>query len=175
METLPTAEPKIRPIVYRYGLIAGMLLIIYGLILQFTELYTSQAMGFIPVVLLAAVIVLAYRDYKGLNAGFMSYGQGLGIGAMIGLLAGVMSGLFTYAYIKFVDDTMMTRMAEIQQQAMEEKGMSEEQIQQAVKMAERFSSPEMILLFTPLWNLFVGFILALIIAAAMRNPRPEFE
>jgi hypothetical protein len=70
-----TTPPKIMPIALRYGLIAGALVVIYSLILQFTELYMSKVLSYVNYAFVIVAIVLAYREFKSQNQGFMSYTQ----------------------------------------------------------------------------------------------------
>lgn len=58
---------------------------------------------------------------------------------------------------------------------MESKGMSDEQIEQATSMTEKFTSPEMMLVMGFIGAIILGFILSLVIAAIMKRNRPEFE
>jgi hypothetical protein len=68
----------------------------------------------------------------------------------------------------------MKQAMDIQRQKMEEQGMDDAQIDQAMAMAEKFSGPGMILVSSIFFMLFVGFILSLIISAVMKNERNEF-
>ena len=58
---------------------------------------------------------------------------------------------------------------------MEEKGMDDAQIDQAMAMVEKFSGGALSTVFAVLGALLIGFILSLIISAITKNPRPEFE
>ena len=168
-------EPKKMPIALRYGLMAGLLIIIYSLILQFADMQMSK-IGMFSYVFLLLSIILAYRDYKRQNQGFMSYGQGLGVGTLVALVAGVLSGVFTYINLKFIDTGLMDRAMEMQRAQLEEAGtMSDEEIEMAMQMGAKFSTPEMAFISAILGIIVIGFLMSLVIAAAMRNPRPEFE
>ena len=39
----------------------------------------------------------------------MSYGQGVGIGFWIGLVSAVIGNVFTYIYVKFIDDGFIAK------------------------------------------------------------------
>jgi hypothetical protein len=86
-----------------------------------------------------------------------------------------MGGLFSYIYIKFVDSTMMTKIIEMQRLELEKRNMSDEEIEQAIEMSSSFTTPEMILVMSIIGFFFTGFLISLVVAAAMRNARPEFE
>lgn len=80
---------------------------------------------------------------------------------------------FSAFYVAFIDDSSVKKSLEIQRQAMEQRGMDDAQIDQAIAMAQKFSGPGSIFLFGTIATLFVGFILSLIIAAIMRKDRMD--
>ena len=53
--------------------------------------------------------------------------------------------------------------------------MSDEQIDQAVGMMQKFSSGGWMVLFGVLGSLLVGFLIALVVSAVTKNSKPEFE
>ena len=173
---METTQPKISAIALRYGLIAGLLVIIYALILQFTDLYMSKALSYVNYLFVLIAIILAYREFKSQDQGHMTYAQGLGLGTLTAGIAGVLSGIFSYIYIKFIDDSMLGKIAEMQREELEKSsGMSDEEIERALEMSASFTTPEMIMVFSIIGFVFFGFLISLVVAAAMRNPRPEFE
>ena len=95
----------------RYGLITGLVLIVFGLILQMTGLATNTWISSISYVILIIAIVLAHNAFKEGGDGFMSIGQGIGIGTLASVVAGTLSSIFSYIYIKFIDDSTDKRQA----------------------------------------------------------------
>ena len=173
---METTQPKISSIALRYGLIAGLLVIIYALILQFTDLYMSKTLSYVNYLFVLGAIIMAYRDFKSQNQGFMTYGQGLGLGTLTAGITGVLSGIFSYIYIKFIDDTMLGKIADMQREELDKNAsMTEEEIEKAIEMSASFTTPEMIMVFSIIGFVFFGFLMSLVVAAAMRNARPEFE
>lgn len=173
-----TATPSTARIALKYGLFIGLGLIIYYLISQLAGLAANTTAGMIGTVISAVIlivgIVYAIKDFKSQNNGFMSYGQGLGLGALASAVAGLISGIFSSIYVSFIDDSSMKQAMDMQRQKMEEQGMDDAQIDQAMAIAEQFSGPGMILVISMLSMLFIGFILSLIISAVMKNERSEF-
>lgn len=159
----------------RYGLITGFLTIIYTLILYVTELNTNTGLSWLGMLIPVIGIVLAYNAFKKENGGFMSYGQGLGIGTLLATISGLLGAIFNYVYTNFIDTNVMARMREAQVVEMEKKGLSDEQIEQALGMADNFTSPIMLLIIGVLGGAFIGFLISLIVSAIMKNNRPEFE
>lgn len=163
-----------RSVGIRYGLIFGVISIFYFVIFAVADLDMSQGVGRWGTTVIAIVVVfLAHKFYKENGDGFMSYGQGIGIGFWTGLTASVVSSIFTYIYIKFIDDGFITKIREKAIEDMEAQGQSEEQIDMAMKFVEMFTNPEAMLFF----GLFIGIltvvIIALIITIFTQKPKPE--
>ena len=158
----------------RYGLITGFITVIYSLILFLANQNTNSYLGWISYIILIGGIVLAYKEFKRENE-FMSYGQGLGIGTLIGAVTGLLSGIFLYVYVQFVDTGFLDKIRETQIIEMEKRNLSDEQIEQALAMSANFTGPGMMLVMAVLGSIVLAFLCSLVIAAIMRNSRPEFE
>ncbi|WP_207436369.1 DUF4199 domain-containing protein [Sabulibacter ruber] len=159
----------------RYGIITGFISVLYSLILFITDLNTNPVLSNLSLLILLGGIIMAYVYFKKENMGFMSYGQGLGIGTLLSAISGLLSGIFVYIYVEFIDTGLVERMRNIQIEKMEEQGLSDEQIEQAMAMAEKFTGPLMMLVVTIIASAFFGFVFSLIVAAIMKRNRPEFE
>ncbi len=120
-------------------------------------------------------IILAHKHFKHQNQGFMSYGQGLAIGAITSAVSGVIGGVFTFIYFTFIDPGYMARVMELTRSRMEEKGMPDAQIDQAMALTEKFATGPISMVFAILGGLLMGFLVSLVISAFTKNSRPEFE
>lgn len=157
----------------KFGLLTGLGLIIYSMIIQLAGLSNNQTVSILGTVVtigIAAVgIIYAIREFKSQNEGYISYGQGLGLGTLLSAVAGLISGIVMYLYLKFVDSSSLKEAIDKQREAMELQGASDEQIE----MSAKFVTPELVFVFSILGMLFFGFILSLIIAAIMKKERTE--
>jgi hypothetical protein len=158
----------------KYGIYLALVSILYTLILQILGLAAKQALGYVGIIFVIIALVLAHRDYKRSNE-YMSYGQGLGISMIIVAISSVLSSIFSYIYIKFVDDSMLEVIREQSMIQLEERGMSDAQIEQAMEMQANFTTPEMILVFGILGGIFFGFIVSLIVTAITKKTPPAME
>ena len=159
----------------RYGLIVGLVCVIYSLMLMLTDNSMNRWLSSISYLFIIVGMVMAFKYFKAHNSGFMSYGQGLGIGTLMSLIAGLLTSVVMYVYVKFIDDSILAKTMEMQRIEMENRGMSEAEIDQAMEMASKFAGPEMILIGGTVGFVFIGFIIALIVSAIMKHTRPEFE
>ncbi|MEQ8413579.1 MAG: DUF4199 domain-containing protein [Imperialibacter sp.] len=159
----------------QYGVIAGVVMIIYGLVLQLTGLVFESWASWINYIFLAVIIFLAHKKFKEDGDGFLSFGQGLGVGFWISLVGGVISSVFSFIYITFVDPSFIETMMEKARYDMEEQGMADAQIDQAMAMTENFLNPGMMFVFGIVGVLFFGFILSLIVSAITKKTDPQLE
>jgi hypothetical protein len=164
-------------IALKYGLYLGLVLIILSMIIEFMNLdmKTQQNLGYINYVGALVAIILAHKAFKENGDGFMTIGQGLGIGTLVSLISGAILAVFTYVYIKFVDDSILTKIKDMQIEEMEKRGMSDAEIEQAMKVAGIFMSAEMMIVWIILGMVFIGFILSLIVSLFTKKVNPNFE
>jgi hypothetical protein len=160
----------------RYGLLTGLVSIIISFGIYALQLESNTAVRFLTMAVLVVGIILAMRSFKEQNAGFMNYGQGLGVGMTVSGVVGLLSAAFMYVYTNFVDPEMMTRVMDKARAEMEAKGtMTDAQIDQAMAMSSKFTTGPFMLVFAIVGTLILGLIISLIAAAFVKNPKPEFE
>src|SRR5690606_8621772 len=107
--------------------------------------------------------------------GYMSYGQGLGLGVYVAGLAGIISSIFLYLYLTLIDNSMIAIIMEKTRRDMEASGRGDDEIEQALSMTEKMMTPEMIVIFAILGSLLMGLVFSLIISAFTKNSNPEAE
>jgi hypothetical protein len=162
-----------RSVGIRYGLFGGVAGIVLFLALTLSGLMAGGSWNWIGYVITAVLIFLAHKNYKESGDGFMSYGQGIGIAFWYGLISSLVSSVFMYIYIKFVDDTFMQSIMDVQMAKMEEQGMSDDQIEQAMKFSSMFMNPESMLLFGLIGGIVGAIIIALIVTIFTQKKSAE--
>ena len=160
---------------WNWGLYFGLVMIVRGRVMQLGVLVCTQCLCFVSYLFLIAGIVLAHKEFKTNGDGFMAYSQGLGIGTLLSVVSGAISAVFSYIYVKFIDDSMLTIVKDLQVEKMEEQGLSDAQIEQTMEIAGKFIVPEVMLPLALLSMVFVGFILSLIVSAFTKNVNPQAE
>lgn len=156
------------------GVITGIIMIVYSLLMYITESKALQSASFLfSLISLIIGIYLTHKAYKDENGGFMTYSQGLGLGSVLGIVSGVLGGIFAFIYLTFVDTEYMGRQMDATRIQLEEQGMSDAQIDQAMGFTEMLSSPGLLIVISILGSLFMAFILSLIISAFTKNNHPE--
>ncbi|MDX5436434.1 MAG: DUF4199 domain-containing protein [Pontibacter sp.] len=168
-------EPSVSSVALKYGFVFALIGVVFTLILMVSGLAENRWLSSIAYLILIAGIVIAMKNYKEQNHGYMSYGQGLGIGSLVSAVFGFLSGLSSWLYMEFVDPNYMGRIMEKQREEMIRQGLTDEQIDAGMAMAENFQGPFTLILGATIVTVIIGFLLSLIISAVMKNSRPEFE
>ena len=173
-ENASTESITTRSVGIRYGMIFGVISIVYFLIFTLAELDMSQGIGRWGTTLISLVVVfLAHKYYKDNSDGFMSYGQGVGIGFWTGLIASAVSSIFTYIYIKFIDEGFITTIREKAIEEMQAKGQSDDQIEMAMKFVNVMTSAESLLILGLVFGVLTLVVVSLLISIVTQKPRPE--
>jgi hypothetical protein len=173
-ENVAAPAVTVRSVGIRYGVINGVISVVYFLVLTMADIDMSKGFGrwggmIVPIVL----VVLSHKYFKENGDGFMSFGQGIGIGFWLGLIASIISSVFTYIYAKFIDPTFISNIREKAAQDMEAQGQSQEQIDTAMKFVEMFTSAEALLIMGIVFGVLMIVIIALIISIFTQKARPE--
>lgn len=159
----------------RYGLLTGLVSIIisFGI---FAAQIEDSPIKYISYLVLIGGLVMAMRYYKASNLGFMSYGEGLGIGMMVSAVVGVLSAIFTYVYMNIIDPDAVARMTEKVRAGMEEGGkLTDDQIDQSMAMAGKFMNGPFMVVAVVISSVLVGLVFSLVISAFIKHTKPEFE
>jgi len=161
-----------------YGIFIGISGIILSLLNysfgnMFKQHWSVQVGNFIFLVLF---IVLGIKTFRDANAGLLKFGQAVKIGLGISLIGALIGVLFLFVFIYVIEPDFMTKMADFQQQTMYEKypDMPEEQLEQALKISKKFTTPTALALVTILWSLFLGLIISLISGLILKKEETNF-
>ena len=171
---------SMRPAVVRYGLIGGLAYIIVLLITQLTGLSepgntAGGVIGFLlNTAIMAGIAIYSIRQYRdeGLH-GHIAFGKALQCAFLAILLAGVISSVFAFVYYSVIDTSYLTEQLEAAQRTLQDRNMSEEQIEAAMNIQRSVMTPGGILVIGVFFNALVGIIVSLIVAAVMKRPAPQ--
>ena len=103
----------------------------------------------------------------------MSYGQGIGISFWMGLISTIIYMPIFYIYIKFIDSGFVEMIKNKQIEELQNKGMSDEQIDQAMSFAGAFMSPEAMLIMGTIGAIIFILICGLIITIFTQKPNTQ--
>ena len=165
----------IKQLSMKWGVILALISFVYFMVLNMAGLAGDNTYSWIGSIFTIIVFVMAHKSFKEDGNGFMSFGEGFKIGALISVISSIISSILTYVYVKFIDGSMLDLIREKAITDMEDQGMGEEQIDQAMGFAEMFMSAEAILFMGIFMGIIFGMILALIVTAFTKNADPSLE
>lgn len=164
-------QPKIGKFSLNYGLILGLIGVVFGIMLYSMDAHTTQDTSntVINIVLTVAVIIWGIYAFRKANGGFLTLGQAVKLGIGIALVAGVISVLYTIIMANIIDPDFAVKIAETQKAAAEAAGqMTSEQIQQQYDGTVNYFwiSYPFLLIFSIIFGLIVGLVGGLILKKA---------
>lgn len=171
MEQQATEEkPTVMSTSLRYGMFMSIIGIAFTVILIAvgSNPFDRSWMNWIPTLISVAIVVLAHQYFKEKGDGYMTYGQGLGIGFLSIFMSVLLGALFSFVYINFIDPGVMDEVWQKAQQQMEEQGQNEEAIEMGLKWGK--------MLFWPMYLLggaFMALIIGLIVSIFTQKKNPE--
>ncbi|MBK6977859.1 MAG: DUF4199 domain-containing protein [Cytophagaceae bacterium] len=163
-------------IALKWGLIYGIVSIVVALVSYNTDLWKNWIVSLlVTVILFFGVMYFSLSEYKSLNGGFMTFGQGFGLGMLTIFTGGLISIIFDFSYKKYIDPNLIDMQLEMTREQYESMGMSEEQIEMALEKAQSYMSSGMAVLFGMISILVIGLIVSLIMSAVLKKDKPVFS
>lgn len=161
MEQKSTFSPAMQ-----FGLLTGLVLIVYTLILFLVGVGEKSPLQFISYVLLIGMIFWGMVNIRDRQLdGVMSYGKAFSTGFWIVLFASILVGIFTFFYLKYIDPGFMANhLAEVRMKMEARPGITQAQVEQGMKMARTFSSPIISSVMALVWEVIIGTVFSLLIA-----------
>jgi hypothetical protein len=133
MEETTTPSADKRAVGIKFGLISTVVGIVFflGVVFAGQNPYVIKWGWAFTLTTTIVLVVLAHREYKSENDGFMTYGEGVGIGLWFTIVAVAVGTLFNYIYVTFIDPNIMTEFYENQYEQLQQQGSSDDQIEVA--------------------------------------------
>ena len=170
-----TEQITVKQVAIKWGLMLGIISIVLFLGIYFGGLLGESWPSWISALFSATIIFLAQKEFKDQGDGYMSYGQGLGIGTLTAVISSGVSSVFAYVYMKFINLDYTTELIDITRYGMEDQGQSDEQIEVAMGFVEKMMTPEIMFGMGLFMGIFFGFIISLIVSAITKNNNPSLE
>lgn len=156
----------------KYGLIFGIVSIIYNTMLYVTGQVSNSWATWLIFVISIVGMVLAMKAFRDENGGFMSYGQGLGIGTTLAVVSSFISTTYSLIYTQFIDTTINQQVLDKARTDMENSGMEDAQIDQMMAFSEKMMSPGLSFSISIVAAAIFGFIISLVVSAIMKKEKP---
>ena len=159
---------NINPLWLRYGIIYGLVSIVFSLVNYYVVSMGLSTMSIISFIIMIVILVIVGRAQRQENNDILPYGEALKTTFLTGLVGVVISTLFTIILVNLIDPSLVEKLTEMGMDAarsmMEAVGMPEDKLAEAMEKAEE----ESVNGFTPtrqLLGIFQSSIFVLIVAA----------
>jgi hypothetical protein len=163
-------KPSLLRSTLNYGVMLGLALVIYSILLWMFNATFNQGLSYISYVIMIGGIVLATRAYRDQEqGGYISYGRSLGVGTLTVLFASVITSVYTYLLFSVIDPGLLDRLMIMREEAFYESGLADDQIDMALQMTERFARPGIMAISGFFGGVFVGFIISLITSIFLKK------
>jgi len=167
--------PTTKSVAKKWGIINGLISIAFFIIIDVTGQAGNQALSWVGYVIFGVIVFLAHKEFKSEGDGYMSYGQGLGIGTLAMVFSSLISSVFFFIYVSFVSTSFIEAIKENQIISMQEDGMSDAEIDQAMGFTEFFMTPVAMTVMGFIFAIFFGFIVSLLVSIFTKNQAPELR
>jgi hypothetical protein len=163
-------QQKKGPYALRYGFIAALLGIIYSLFLFFIGQDLNRTLSSLGLIIAIVLVVVAMKSFKKDNYNRLTGRQGFGLGLLFFLVFAVLSTAFFFLYIELINPDFQAQMMDIQEERLENRGYSDEMIEQQMKYVALFMKPAILSVVSVLQIMFAGLIVSGIAALVLRSP-----
>jgi vacuolar-type H+-ATPase subunit I/STV1 len=156
-----------------YGLYIGIIATLYSVVLYVVG--QTQNKGLLSVMYLFYIvgIVLAQINYRNRDLnGNISYGQAVGFGTAVMLFGGIISALYTLIIFK-IDPGLIEQIKTIQEEALLQKGLSEDQIEAAMSITSKMLTPGIMAISGLFGAVIIGTIISLITSIFVKKQPSE--
>lgn len=169
-------KAEAKKFVLNYGILLGILSVIMGVVMYVTNAYLSPSFIYtiIGFLILIVVIAMAIKAYKAENGGFLGLGEALKVGIGVAVVGGIIASIWSFVLMNYIEPDFMSQMMDLQREQMAETNpnMTEAQMDAAMEMGAKFSSPWLAIAISLIGNLFFGLIISLVAGLIMKKENP---
>lgn len=165
--------PTTKSVAKKWGIISGLTAVVFFLIIDLAGLAGNQSVSWLWYLVFIVLVVMGHKEFKSEGDGYMSYGQGLGIGTLTGVFSALISNIFFFIYVSFISSGFIEVIKEKQIMDMQDRGMSDAEIEQAMGFSEFFMTPVAMSIMGFVFTVFFCFLVSLIVSIFTKNQAPE--
>ena len=159
-----------------YGLILGLAIVIYTLILHFLGADQNQVAAWANMVFMVVAIQVGTKNLRDkIQGGYISYGRSVGSGMLIVLFAGVIQSFFIYLFYTYISPESIQIVFTAMEESMMQQGSSDDEIEMTVKLLKSVTTPFSMAFATIISSAFWGLVISLITSAFLKKEKSIFE
>ncbi|WP_127137782.1 DUF4199 domain-containing protein [Flagellimonas oceanensis] len=136
-------QPKTGKFALNYGLILGLISVVFGVMLYTQKMHYERNTGIIviSIVIMAAIIFVGVNAFKKANGGYLSISEALKVAVGIAVIGAVISLAYQFVLTNYIEPDFMDKAIEMAKpEAMAQNpNMTEEQWEQGVEMQKSFA------------------------------------
>lgn len=168
------SAPSTTKVATKWALISLLTGIVLTYVYQLLNLGINSPIKYLSAVIFIAFLLLAQKEYKDQQGGYIKFGEAFSTGFKCGLFAGLLLAIFTYIYLSFLSHEAMEQMLEAQKQAMIAKNVPAEQMEKGTEFMRKFGAV-FVSFGAAVWYAILGVIFGLIGAAIFKKERSPFD
>jgi len=159
-----------------YGLILSLGIILYSIVLYVMGIYQPGiSIQVIQWVIFVGLIYFGQFKYRNDSKdGFISYGQSLGFGVLMGLFASIIYAFFFILLTQVIDPLYMEKLLQAMEQKMFEDNIPDEQITMIMEMSKKTMSIGMLVVGSVFSLTLISFIVSLITSIFVKKNETPF-
>lgn len=157
------------------GLIMGFALVVLSLIVYLLGLGINSKLNWISYLIIIGMLIYAQKQFRTEQGGFASYWQLVGYGTLMAVFAGFISGIWNIILMTVIDPGLWEQTMIEAQNVYLEMGFSEDQVEEMMVNAEKYSSPLITSISMAFGFGLMGFIFSLIISAFLKKENESFD
>jgi len=122
------------------------------------------------------IICIAFAQIHYRNSelnGEISYGQAVGFAVAAMLFSGIITALYTIILYSFIDPSLVDQLKALQEEAMLQKGMTEDQIEAAMSISSKMFTPGWMSIMGLLGSVLIGTIISLVTSIFVKKQSNE--
>lgn len=161
-----------------YGLITGVVLIVFSLIMFLLDLYLNKTVNWIGYIFLIAGMIWGTIEFrKKYSNGFLSYGKAFGSCFWIGLFAGILASIYLFVFIQFIHPGFINELLDQMRANIVTTNpeMSVEDIEKAISISSKFMSPAMLVVWGLVMYAAMSAVIGLILAIFLKKEDPSLN
>jgi hypothetical protein len=154
-----------------YGLITGVVMIVYSLILYLLNLHLNKYLGYVSFLFLVAGMVYGTLQYKKTLGGFIAYGKAFSSGFMIGLYAGIVAAIYGFLFYQFIAPNVIQELLSMSRENIMASSpqLTDDQLEQAMNMTSKFMTPPIMAVFSLIYFAIASLVISLIAAIFLKK------
>lgn len=170
-------QPSAARIALKWGFLTALVELLVTSIRYSLNQYVNFLFPILTVLILIIGTVLAMREFRQVNNGWMSYGESISLTLLMFAIIGIMDSTYQQVYQTYIDPAYTEKTLSQTRDMMERFGAKDEQLEQFDEQVEDADSKPrkgmagISFIGSILFWVFGGFVLALIVGAFMRKTK----